>query len=206
MSAAKISHVRIGHVVRGPLHLAQLLELAEGGAITPTTDAAASATGPWSPINTWPEGAQLFPARPTLLFKATEFEHVNRGSSPPVDHRDLIAWANLPPPVGAAKAPGPVILAAPKPEPVNEVLEIVREVARVDLQHAKPLVFPSRRKMSRRFMHCLIMAAIGNGLLVVFTLGYDGMSDEWSRLIIFGWTGLFNAGLAVIMLSMVPRY
>ena len=199
-------YLRFAGEARGPYQLEQLLELVAGGVVNPTTEAAASAAGPWVRLETLAVGQTLFPPRPELRFKATEFEAVNRGSSPPVDHRDLIAWANLPPPMGAAKALEPVIPAAPKPEPVNEVLEIVREVARVDLQHAKPLVFPSRRKMTRRFKHYLLMAAFGNGLLVAFTLGYDGWSDEWSRLIIMGWTGLFNAGLAVIMLSMVPRY
>ena len=205
MSTGSITHVRIGHEVRGPLDPTQLRELAEGGAITPATEAAAAATGPWRPIRDWPEYPTLFPPRPVLLFKAAEFEAVNRGSTPPVDHRDLIAWANLPPPAGAAQGSALAAPAAPKPEPVNEVLEIVREVARVDALHAKPMVFPTRPKLSRRFVHYLILAAIGNGLLGCVVLYYSPI-DQMSAVIFAGWAVLSNGGLAFIMLTMVPRY
>ena len=205
MNTGSITHVRIGGEVRGPLRPTQLHELVEGGAISPATEASASTTGPWRPIRDWPEYPTLFPPRPTLLFKAAEFDAVNRGSTPPVDHRDLIAWANLPPPVGAAKAAAPAAPAAPKPEPVNEVLEIVREVARVDALHAKPMVFPERPKVSRRFVHYLILAAIGNALFGCVILYYWPI-DQLSAVIFGGWAALSNGGLAYIMLAMVPRY
>jgi hypothetical protein len=205
MDTGAITHVRISGELRGPLRPAQLRELAEGGAITPATEAAAAATGPWRPIRDWPEFTTLFPPRPTLNFKAAEFEAVNRGSAPPVDHRDLIAWANLPPPAGAAPATAPATPSTPKPEPANEVLEIVREVARVDRLHAKPMVFPDRPKLSLRFKHYLILAALGNALLAAIVLFYWPI-DELSAAIFAGWAALFNMGLAAIMLTMVPRY
>jgi hypothetical protein len=201
MDSAPRLFLRLSGEIRGPFRQAQLLELAEGGAITPATEAAATATGPWSPISAWPECTTLFPPRPTLQFKAAEFEAVNRQSIPPVDHRELIAWANLEPPAGAVPASSSVV----KPEPVNEVLEIVREVARVDALHAKPMVFPTSRRLSRRFVHYLILAAIGNGLLGCVVLFYWPI-DELSAAIFAGWAALFNMGLAAIMLTMVPRY
>ncbi|HWA26308.1 MAG TPA: DUF4339 domain-containing protein [Lacunisphaera sp.] len=205
MDTAGITHVRIGGEAKGPLRPAQLRELAEGGAITPATEAAASADGPWRPIREWPEHLAIFPPRPILQFKAPEFEAVNRGPAPPVDHRELIAWANLPAPAGGKPAASPGSPITPKPEPVNDVLELVREVARVDALHAKPMVFPDRPKLSRRFVHYLILAATGNALLGGTVLHYWPI-DELSAAIFGGWAVLFNGGLAFIMLTMVPRY
>lgn len=199
------SHLRFASAVRGPLRPAQFHELAEGGAISPATEAAMSADGPWSRLETWPCHAELFPARPTLTFKNTEFEKVNRDTTPPVDHRELIAWANLEPPANGPKSSGPT--RAPKPEPAtaNEVLDIVREVVRVEQKFAKPMVFPSRRQVSRRFLHYLVLAVIGNGMMAGIALYYSPI-DEMSTMILGGWAALFNLGLAVIMLLMVPRY
>jgi hypothetical protein len=186
------------------LRPAQLQTLAEGGAITPATEAATSAAGPWSPIKTWPEYAQLFPPRPTLLFKAAEFEAVNRRATPPVDHRDLIAWANLPPPASAVKKPVPATPAAPKPEPVNEVLEIVREVAREEAKHAPPMVFPTRRHQHRRLLYFLTLAAIGSAGVAGLGFYYRPL-DEMSVAILCGWAVLYIGGLAMIMLVHLPR-
>lgn len=204
MSTGQITHVRLGGEVRGPLRPAQLLELAEGGAITPATHAAASADGPWRPIQEWPECTTLFPPRPTLQFKAAAFETVNRHSTPPVDHRDLIAWANLPPPGGAAKTSGPAAPAAPKPEPVNEVLEIVREVARIEAKYEKPMVFPTRRHQYRHLIHYLILAAIGTAGVVGIGFYYRPL-DPMSMSILSGWAVLYNGGLAMIMQMLGPR-
>lgn len=202
MNPGGITHVRIGGEVRGPFRLAQLIELAEGGAITPATEAALAADGPWSPVQAWPECAQIFPPRAARGFKATEFTSVNRDSAPPVDHRDVIAWANRPPPPGVK----PAIPTPPKPEPVSEVAEMVREVARIDALRAKPEVITPRKNANRRLVHYFILAALGNGVLAGIMFHYDALSDEWSRMIIFGWAGLYNAALAAIMLVMVPRY
>jgi hypothetical protein len=201
MSQAGISHVRIGGEVRGPLRPAQLSELVEGGAITPATEAAAGAAGPWSPIKDWPECATLFPPRPVLTFKAAEFEAVNLRPTPPVDHREMIAWANLPPPAGVAKNPAP---AAPKPEPVNEVLEIVRAVAKEEAKYEKPMVFPTRRHQHRRLIHFLMLAAAGSAVVAGVGFIYRPL-DELSMTILCGWTILYIGGLAMIMLVHLPR-
>jgi len=187
----------LGGEIRGPFRPEQLAQLVEGGAITPATASALAATGPWNPLGGRPECATLFPKRPELRFKPGEFETVNRDSVPPVDHRELIAWANLAPPLGATKVPG-AAPAAPKPEPVNEVLEIVREVARVEARFEKPMVFPTRRHQYRHLIQYLILAAIGTAGVASIGLFYRPI-DSASVVILGGWAVLYNGGLALIM-------
>jgi hypothetical protein len=188
----------LGGEIRGPFRPEQLHQLVEGGAITPATEAALAATGPWSPLGGRPEGATLFPKRPELQFKPAEFEAVNRNSVPPVDHRELIAWANLAPPPGAIMAQGSATPSTPKVEPVNEVLEIVREVARVDAQFEKPMVFPTRRHRYRHLLHYLLLAAIGTAGVASIGFFYRPI-DSASVVILGGWAVLYNGGLAIIM-------
>lgn len=201
MNAARL-FLLLGGEIRGPFRSEQLHELVAGGAITPATEAATSATGPWSPLSAWPDCDTLFPQRPEILFKAAEFVAVNSPSTPPVDHRDLIAWANLAPPPGVVKPTAPT---APKPDPVNEVLEFVREVARVDEKYAKPMVFPTRRHQYRRLLHYLILAAVGCAVVVGIGIYYRPL-DAMSVMILSGWAILYVGGLAMIMLMIMPRH
>jgi hypothetical protein len=188
----------IGGEIRGPFQPEQLRQLVEGGAITPATDASYAATGPWRVLSGHPESANLFPQRSEIHFKPAEFETVNRATVPPVDHRELIAWANLPPPPSAFLRQDSAAPAIPKPEPVNEVLEIVREVARVDARYEKPMVFPSRRQQYRHLIHYLILAAIGTGAVASIGFFYRPI-DSGSVLILGSWAVLYNGGLAIIM-------
>jgi hypothetical protein len=188
----------LGGEIRGPFRPEQLHQLVEGGAITPATDAAHAATGPWRALSDWPEGANLFPQRPEIRFKPAEFETVNHDSVPPVDHRELIAWANLAPPPGASRSPGSAAPATPKTEPVNEVRAIVREVARVDAQFEKPMVFPPRRHQHRLLIHYLILAAIGTAVVASIGFIYRPIDTD-SVLILGSWAVLYNGGLAIIM-------
>ena len=107
MTVWPVSFVRVDHEVRGPFTPDHLRELAERGLITPEFEAASDAAGPWMTLRDSPAGVEYFAARPGCEFKAGVFERLNQPGGPPVDHRDLIAAANRPPPSTPGVSPPP---------------------------------------------------------------------------------------------------
>ncbi|HVZ64268.1 MAG TPA: hypothetical protein VG936_06835 [Lacunisphaera sp.] len=196
-------YLRLGRDVRGPFTPTHLHELAAGGAISLETESAEQVDGPWTRLATRPFSDELFPRRPELQFKAAEFEAVNRGSLPPVDHHELIAWANLPPPAATIGPGTSATPAAPRPEPRNDVLDIVREVARAEAQHAKPMVIPKKPLIGRRGRLLLAAIAAGNVVVVVTGFLYRPL-DPASLQILGGWAILYTIGV-IYLVHMLPR-
>ena len=200
--------VRIGGEIRGPFAPPQLRELAEVAVIMPATEAAETPAGPWTRLEVLPWSAPLFPRRAEMSFKPAAFEKTNRDSAPPVDHRELIALAyrppaNLPPPLPAAGPAGAGT--PPKPEPRNEVEEMVREVARREAELPPP-VLEVKRRGKRRLVHYLVLLVAGNATLAAIPWYYGGPFDEFTTLVILSWFLFYNAGLAYAMFGLVPRY
>ncbi len=181
--------VRLHRETRGPFTLDQLRELAEAGVITPETAASAQAAGPWSPLRDLPDGGGLFRARPQFQFKARDFEAVNRPEAAPVDHRALIAAANqgrAPPPGGRPAASS------------NEVVEILQENTRLQLQHERPVDLTPRPNRRRR--DYLIAMTVVNGFFVASLLYGGGGIFALSGIVIC------SAGITWIMFGVMDRY
>lgn len=206
MNSAPSLFVRIGDEVRGPYGIEQLRQLAEVGVITPATQTAESAAGPWTKLEAMAERAVVFPPRVEIKFKAREFAVENRDAGPPLDHRDLIAAANLPPPAtaGAAAARSVAAEAAIKSGPANEVSEMVREVGRRDAEFAPPPPPPKRRGLSRRVKFVAVLAVVGNAILAAIPMAYGAMHDGQSMMIVGSWAVLYNGAMAMLYVSM-PR-
>jgi len=203
--------VRIGGALRGPFAPAQLRELAEVAVITPATEAAGTPAGPWTRLEALPWSAPLFPRRAEIGFKPAAFEKANRDSAPPVDHRELIAHANRPPPPGATeRAAERQAAAGPDParkiEAPNEVLEMVQGVARREAELAPPPILQIKRRGRRRLVHYLVLLVAGNATLAAIPWYYGGPFDEFTAPVILSWFLFYNAGLAYAMFGLVPRY
>ena len=124
MSHPPALFLRLKNEVRGPFRKEQLRELAELWVITPATEASESAAGPWQKIQEAAGYADVFPERIQYQFKTKEFARLNLDTTPPVDHRDLIAAANR----GRSTAPGFPPPASPQsPTTVEEVLKLNRK-------------------------------------------------------------------------------
>lgn len=186
--------LRLQGALRGPFTVDQLRELADGGAITPGTEAATDQTGPWAPLETLPQSAGLFRAPQQFQFKVREIEKVNQQAHPPVDHHELIAAANRPltPPSGTPPVPQP-----------NDVVQILQSVARKQAVHEAPMEI--KRRSNRRLRDYLLLMIPLNAFLItvlVWTgLGNPGMFVSLSAAI-----GVLNAGLAWLMFSVMDRY
>jgi hypothetical protein len=155
----------------GPFSLEQLRELAAGGALTPATEVAPEAEGPWARIETLPLGAVLFPPPPTVTFKVPDYERANRAATPPINLKDLIAAANRPlaaPPGGTAPAP-PAPTSAE--HDVNSLLRFNYEIDR-KRGHFKLPPLPARR--SRRTRDYLVLL-FGIGVLIFTVLGFEAV-------------------------------
>jgi hypothetical protein len=198
--------VQIGAEIRGPYDVEQLRQLAEVEVITPATEAAETATGPWTKLEMRTERAAVFPSRAQMKFKATEFAVKNRDSETPLDHRDMIAAANLPPPAtaGAAAERFAAAEADKKSTASDEVGEMVREVARRHADFAPPPPPPKRRRWSRRLKLVAVLAVVGNAVLAAIPVAYGAMHDGQSMMMVGGWAVLYNGAMAMLYFSM-PR-
>ena len=111
--------LRLTGEIRGPFGRKRLRELAETGVITPATEAAEQRDGPWQSVGDLPGGAELFPERARLQFKAREFERLNQNATPPVNHRVLVA--------AAQERKAPSAATAQRPGDIEEILRLNRE-------------------------------------------------------------------------------
>jgi hypothetical protein len=198
MSQPTALYLRIDQKVRGPFSPELLTELAQSGVITPATEASASATGPWIPLQATEGCAEIFPVRPELGFKSQTFENANPASAPPVDHYALIAAANRPaPPPAKSGAQG----TAGTPT-ANEVVEILRENARIQAQFEKPLDLTPRS--NRRRVDYLILMILVNGFFIWRLLANRG--DPTTMVYSFSGIVLFSVGITWVMYGVMDRY
>lgn len=203
MPATADYFVRIGAEVRGPYSAGQLAALAEAGVVTPVTEAALHAAGPWRPLETHPAQAAIFPPRAVLTFKPTEFPVVNGpggpDAAPPVEIRDLIAQAAVPGRVLRPSHPPELAahLAAQQAAGAeNEVAAMVRDVQAREAEFAPPPPPPAPWRPSARLKWTVGLALAGNGLLAAIPTAYGAWDDPTSMLIVSGWAALWNAALA----------
>lgn len=157
MDAIASCHVRVRRKTHGPFTADQLRELVRSGAIDGATEVAATADGPWLPLQTSAFAAVLRPPRPA-------FERVNDNASAPIDLHALIAAANrppagTPPPVGAADA------RAASTSDVHGLLRLNLSAEKARGLHRLPAYF--RRPSRRRRDYLVALAAIGTLILLV---------------------------------------
>ncbi|MSU24724.1 MAG: DUF4339 domain-containing protein [Opitutus sp.] len=200
MMPLRVLFVRVGEEIRGPYHLEQLRQLAEVEVLTPRTLASESAAGPWTPLSTMAENPTLFPPRPELNFKPTNFVSLNEKSAPLPDAREVIAFAHSAPLPASARE----IVVAKKSEAPNEVLAMVREVEHQQAQFAPPPPPPPKWRPSRRLQLCVVLAVAGNATLAAIAVGYGALHDELSMMILSAWAVLYNGGVAVLFVTL-PR-
>ena len=187
-----ILFLRLTGEIRGPFGRQRLRELAETGVITPATEAAEQRDGPWQSVGDLPGGAELFPERARLQFKAREFEHLNQSGTLPVDHRALIAAAQGPKVPRAATAP------AKRPGDIEEILRLNREREKeAGLDQLKP---QPRRPNRRRRDYLFLMTAV-NGFFAWSLFG------GWGNPV-FSIAGIviFSIGITWIMYVVMDRY
>ena len=168
-------------------------ELADGGAITPATEAATDPTGPWSPLQTLPQSGVFFPAPRQFQFKKREIEKANTPQSSPVDHHELIAAANRTPPGTGA----------PIPAPPNDVVQILEGVARKQAAHEAPLEI---RRRSNRRLHDYLFLMIPLNALFVAALIWNGLHNPTVFVGLVAVFGMLNACLIWIIFFVMDRY
>jgi hypothetical protein len=198
MSQLAALYLRIDQKVRGPFSPELLTELAQSGVIAPATEASANAAGPWIPLQATEGCAELFPVRPALGFKSQTFENANPASAPPVDHFALIAAANRP----ASPQAKPGAQGTAGTPTANEVVEILRENARIQAQFEKPLDLTPRS--NRRRGDYLILMIPVNGFFIWRLLASQG--DPTIMVYSFSGIVLFSVGITWVMYGVMDRY
>jgi hypothetical protein len=191
--------VRVGSETRGPYGTAQLRELADVAVITPSTDAAETPAGPWSPLGSTAEAGLIFPPRPELGFKGREIVRLNRDSAPPVVLQELIDTVCRPlTPAQAAAVER--ARASPPPAAPNEVERMVSDVNE-KLRHLEPPPPPPPpwRPSSLQIL-CVLLLAIGNATLASLRFFYD-FADALSAPILLSWMVLFSGGVLFFYVS-----
>jgi len=209
MSETNGLFVRVGDEVRGPYLPARLRDLAEAGVVTPATAAAPGRDGPWTPLGEQAARAEIFPVRPALGFKATEFPVLNRAApeeTAPLNVQEMIARAAVPgkilrPAAERARPTAAEGAAAGAAEP-NEVEAMVRAVQAVDEKFAPPPAPPRPWRPSGRLKVCAALALAGNGVILAIPFFYGSWDDLWSMVIVRGWFVVFNGGLVAVYFNM----
>lgn len=191
MSPPPILFLRLSNEVRGPFGRDRLRELALTGVVTPATEAAENAAGPWIKIEAMAGWEDIFPERPQFRFKAKQFDSVNQPAETPVDHRELIAAANR----AYRAAP-----AAASPRPLNEVEEILQrnrereQQAGLDTLKRLPPVENRRRRD-----YWILM--VGGNLVIFF-----GLNAIAGPIIAAMLAGLFTVAITWVMYGVMDRY
>jgi hypothetical protein len=194
MSHQPVLFLRLNNEVRGPFGKDQLRELAELWVITPATEVSESAAGPWTRIQEAAGCADVFRERTHYQFKAREFTRLNLDTTPPVDHRDLIAAANR----GNSAAPGAPPSASPKPlNAIEEIIKLNRE--RDPQRGADGLKLMPPVKDRRRRDYWILL--IGGNL--VFFFGANALGGPAAGgIMVF----MFTLGLTWVMYGVMDKY
>src|SRR5207248_2734953 len=90
MESNRIHFVRIAGAVRGPVDVDQLREMASIAVVTPETEIAPHADGPWVRLATLAICPDVFPARRAIEFRAAQFEVINENAAPTMDPQQVI--------------------------------------------------------------------------------------------------------------------
>jgi len=194
--------VRLAGVVRGPLRLEHVREMAESGVITPETEIAPAADGPWVPLAALPLCAEIMPVRRVLGFKAAEFDQLNQGSAPAMDPNEVILQANQPPASfrGREVAVTPLGRLGPRAGGANEVQAMVLEVGRRVAANAPPVVLPPPPARFPRWRWFLALGVLGTAFILCIPRFYpDRKSDEFTFSILAGWIVLYDGFLVLVM-------
>lgn len=194
MSLPATLYLRLGNEVRGPFGRERLRELARDGVVTPGTEAAESAAGPWMDIQQSTGWADIFPERPQYQFKAKAFVAVNPRGEPLADHRDLIA---------AAHREGDAAPAAPPtaaPRRTNEIEAILQENRARQQQAGLDRLAPLPRAKNRRRRDYWIVI-IGGNLTIFLALNAFAGPVIAAMLAAF-----FTASITWVMYGVMDRY
>ncbi len=201
MEPARVYFFRVGGEMRGPAGVEQLRDLGSVGVIGPATEIAPAAAGPWAPLASLPVCAEVFPPRPAINFKSTEFEELNRGSSPAMDPFEVQAQANHPPISlrGREVVVPPQVRLARDGDPANDVQAMVREVGRQIAAHEPPLVLPPPPSPFPRWKWFALPAVLGTAGIFSIPWFYGRPYELFTVTILGGWAVMFNGLLLLIM-------
>jgi len=193
MPSAPTIFLRLGNEVRGPFGRERLRELAASNVVTPATEAAETAGGPWIRLQELPEWTDIFPTRAHYRFKARQFVPVNRSDAPPVDHREMIGAAQRND--GVAPAAGPAT-----PPPPNEIETILQQNRARQQQAGLDRLRAMPRAKYRRLRDYLIVVIGGN--LVIF-LSLNAFAGPAIGVML---AAFFTAGITWVMYGVMDRY
>jgi hypothetical protein len=194
-------YFRVAGIRRGPATVEQLRDLAGVYVITPETEITANAGEPWVAIKLTPIYLAVFPPRPVIEFKASEFESLNPASAPVITV-DGIKEAALKSP---SSLRGREVLVSPKVvrpardgDPANDVQAMVLEVGRRVAASTPEVVLPPPPR-SFRWVWFAVPSVLGTTGILCIPLLYDGKVDAISFSILGGWVVLFNGLLAALL-------
>lgn len=200
MESPRVHFVRFAGEIRGPLAVEHLRDLGEVGVITPQTEVAPSANGPWVALETLALAAEVFPARRAMEFRAKEFEPLNRDSTPAIGVDEIKHAAMRIPAAfrGREVIVTPLTPRAVRPDAPNDVQEMVLEVGRKIAANAPPEILPPPPPRFPQWRWYAAGAVLGTGFLLCIPLFYrDRESDVFTFSILGGWIVLYNGFLAM---------
>lgn len=203
MEPSLVYFVRIAGAVRGPVGIEQLREMGSIEVITPETEIAPQANGPWVRLATRAICSEVFPARRAIEFKTAQFEEINRDSTPAVDLDETIERAKRLPAAfrGREVVVPPHVVRPPRDgDPHNEVQEMVLDVGRRVAAHAPVVVLPPPPPRFPRWPWFAALSVVGSMAIMSIPLLYDRRYDQMSVSILGMWTVMFNGLLVGAMM------
>lgn len=203
MESNRLHFVRIAGQVRGPIGIEQLREMGSIDVITPETEIAPSATGPWVRLATLAICPEVFPIRRAIEFKATRFEEINQASTPAMDPQEVIEQSLRTPASfrGREVVVTPQVLRGTRDgESPNEVQEMVLEVGRRVAANTPEVVLPPPPPRFPRWPWFAIASGLGSTAIMCIPLLYDRKYDVMSTSILGCWAVMFNGLLVAVLL------
>jgi hypothetical protein len=195
--------VRIAGQVRGPIGVEQLREMGTIDVVTPETEIASSAEGPWVRLATLAICPEVFPARRAIAFKAAQFEAISLGAAPPMDPQQAIEQAlHSPAALRGRELFVPPHLARRQldSDPLNDVQEMVLEVGRRVAANAPEVVLPLPPSRLPRWPWFAALSVVGSIAIMCIPFLYDRKYDVMSTSILGCWTVMFNGLLIAVLL------
>ena len=202
MESNRIYFVRIGGQVRGPVRVDQLREMGGIDVITPESEVAPGADGPWTRLATLPICPEVFPARRGIGFKAAKFEEINQGSAPAMNPAEAIEQSLRSPASfrGREVVVTPQVLRGTRDgDPPNDVQEMVLEVGRRVAAHAPVVVPAPPPQRFPRWRWFVTASLLGSAGIMCIPLLYDRKYDAMSTSILGCWTVMFNGLLIAVL-------
>jgi hypothetical protein len=187
--------LRMPDGLRGPFGLDTLRELAADGVISPETIVGDSEEGPWIALGRYEIADELFKARRVFGFKDSEFVRANTQDSQPVDHNDLIWFANQRLPAQKQEEPQ-------AERPPNDVQELVRSTTAANAAREPPMVFVKRQDRRRRDFIYLIAVGDGVGAVLLFVV----RNEPLPMVLVAGCMGIYTTVVTWILFGVMDRY